>query len=55
MAKEKKTPPKSSPNTTGDDSKTNPNFGDKIIKGDNPNLPTFHNPPQPPPDKKDDD
>lgn len=42
---------KSNPRPTGNGSRTNPNFGDRKVKGQNPNLPTFRNPP-PPPKKK---
>ena len=51
MSNDKNQPKGNSQNQSGNGSKTNPNFGDRIIKGDNPNLPTFKNPP-PPPKKK---
>ncbi|MFT4760272.1 MAG: hypothetical protein ACI9XO_004881 [Paraglaciecola sp.] len=41
-----------SSNIKGDDSRTNPNLGKDIIKGDNNNLPIFRNPPPPPPKKR---
>lgn len=42
---------KSNTSPKSNSSRTNPNFGDRKVKGQNPNLPTFRNPP-PPPKKK---
>ena len=54
MAKGKKTPPKTSPKIQGDNNVSRPNIGDNPVKGENPNLPTFRNPPPPPSVKKSD-
>lgn len=50
MSKDKNSNPQQD-NPKGSDNNTNPNLGDNIIKGSNPDLPTFLNPPPPPPDK----
>ncbi len=50
MTKDKNTKITSS-TPKGNDTKTNPNFGDMGVRSENPNLPTFRNPPPPP--KKD--
>lgn len=41
------------PRPKGNDIRTNPNVGDRIIKGENPDLPVYRNPPPPPPKKED--